>query len=1075
MKLTIIIALTILIVISPALPSIHETFAQKQPDVDEKQRRMTDSDKNKIFDELDEEIKGKSNNYRTSVIVLLDTQITKVPSKIKELKGFVGEFDITSSFSLVNGFAGKLTKQQILKMTKHTSVIQIEPDLEVKALLDTSTQWFGVKKARSDFGVDGSVDGNSATYSSDDIVIAVIDTGIDMKHKDLDGGKVIGWRDFVNGSTTPYDDNGHGTWVASIAAGDGGGNSAYVGVAPGAALVGVKVLDKGGSGTISRVISGVDWVVSNKITYGIEIVNMSLGSRDCSDGTDSLSVAVNNAVNNGLTVVVAAGNSGPRSCSIGTPGAAEKAITVGAVADVGENGFSLASFSSRGPTLDGRIKPDIVAPGVRLTGAKSGSDIGYATFSGTSGATPFVSGVAALMLHANTALSPPDIKSGIVSNGADWGPSNKDIDYGSGRLDAYETVRKSVSPPLTGSNIAVPNHTFISDALPGTGSFDNWEINVLDSTYPIAITMIMPTWSSSTNPDFDMRLYNPSGTQIASSLGVSRQETIGVSVTSTGVYTLRVESYTGSGTYFLDISSGSNPPGPTVPSAPQNLLATADDAQVTLSWSAPSSDGGSAVTNYNVYRSSSSGTLASKTVIATLANVLAYTDTTVTNGTPYFYQVTAVNSVGESAGSNEASAAPTEPDNSAPSITAVTRDTAGTTGEAKTVYATITDNVGVSGATVHYTPIDGTETSTAMNRGDNDLWSATVPIASDKVGSITYYITTTDAAANIARDPAAGTYFITVTDNDAPAVAVTSPANGAIVRGAIIISADANDNIGVMSVEFFDGENSIGIDATAPYNVSWSTVATSDGAHSIRIQASDADGNSASSTINVTVDNTPPTKPTNLVASVLSQNQIELEWSPSIDSVGVAQYNVYRDGFKIGTVGFTSYSDTSLSASTSYIYEISAVDSAGNESLKSDPTTATTLAPPPAGITVTTHSETVKRYNPSSKTLNLLSQTTGTVTGQPTNTEYKYTFPTGWTLDRITKAQLTINGLGFDIIRMASNAGNVITVNLAGFTFNNGDTVQVTLETKFSKVPSNSYSLRVEFTPGTWDERVITL
>src|SRR5690606_17147010 len=150
--------------------------------------------------------------------------------------------------------------------------------------MQTANHWSGTEKARADFGITGDRDGNQNSYSKDDVVIAVIDTGIDANHVDLSGGKVSGWRDSVNNRTSPYDDQGHGTHVAGIAAGSGDGNAAYKGVAPGAALVGIKVLDRNGSGTMSNVIAGIDWAISNKDTYGIDIINMSLGTTGSSDG-----------------------------------------------------------------------------------------------------------------------------------------------------------------------------------------------------------------------------------------------------------------------------------------------------------------------------------------------------------------------------------------------------------------------------------------------------------------------------------------------------------------------------------------------------------------------------------------------------------------------------------------------------------------------------------------------------------------------------------------------------------------------------------------------------------------------
>lgn len=152
--------------------------------------------------------------------------------------------------------------------------------------------------------------------------------GIDAAHIDLDAGKVIAWRDWVQNRTAPYDDNGHGTHVAGIIAGTGEGNGTYTGVAPGAALIGLKVLDANGSGSLSNVTAAVDWAVANKAAYDIKVISMSLGTSGSSDGTDTLSQAVNNAADQGIIPVIAAGNSGPGRYTVGSPGAAVKAITV---------------------------------------------------------------------------------------------------------------------------------------------------------------------------------------------------------------------------------------------------------------------------------------------------------------------------------------------------------------------------------------------------------------------------------------------------------------------------------------------------------------------------------------------------------------------------------------------------------------------------------------------------------------------------------------------------------------------------------------------------------------------------
>lgn len=515
---------------------------------------QADKDHNKLFDNLEVEMDLVDENTRIPVIVMLNEDFKAKKGEIEQKIGF---FEAKYEYNTVfKGFAAELTKGQIIALQKMPFVKQIEYDMPVNATMDTASNWFGVSKARTDFGVDGNMDGSLTTYSKNDAVIAVIDTGIDYTHVDLDGGKVIGWKDFVNNKTTPYDDNGHGTHVASIAAGSGDGNTNYRGVAYGAALVGVKVLDRRGSGSMSTVDAGIEWVVQNKDVYGIEVINLSLGTSGSSDGTDSTSVAVNNAVANGINVAVAAGNSGPARYTIGSPGAAASAITVGAMADVGEMGFDLASFSSRGPTADGRTKPDIAAPGYNITAAAKGTTNGYITYSGTSMATPYTAGVIALMIDANPSISTSSVKSTLMNTTQGWGPTGTDIDYGAGRLQAYDAVKAAGG--FTGTGPTVPTHYYANGYLSGTGDYDNWTLNVTSTSNPVAVTLIIPNWVSSLwggTPDFDLYVYSPSGSLVGSSTGTTRQELVTFNPTVTGNYTIKVYSYSGSGDYFYDVSA----------------------------------------------------------------------------------------------------------------------------------------------------------------------------------------------------------------------------------------------------------------------------------------------------------------------------------------------------------------------------------------------------------------------------------------------------------------------------------------------------------------------------------------
>lgn len=258
------------------------------------------------------------------------------------------------------------------------------------------------------------------------VTVAVLDTGI-YPHPDftLPENRLLAFYDVVSGRTQPYDPNGHGTHVAGIIAGNGrlsGGR--YVGCAPEAGVVGVRVLDENGDGRLSQVLEGLDWVLDHRQALGIRVVNISLGALAVDPPEeDPLAQAVEVAWRQGLVVCTAAGNSGPERGSIDSPGTAPSAITVGAADDRGtvhRCDDTIADFSSRGPAVGGGMKPDLVAPGVHITAASSpGSrlareagapDQPYLTLSGTSMATPMVAGIAALLLSAFPHLKPDQVK-----------------------------------------------------------------------------------------------------------------------------------------------------------------------------------------------------------------------------------------------------------------------------------------------------------------------------------------------------------------------------------------------------------------------------------------------------------------------------------------------------------------------------------------------------------------------------------------------------------------------------------------------------------------------------------------
>lgn len=273
---------------------------------------------------------------------------------------------------------------------------------------------------------------NKSGYTGKGIGIAIIDTGL-YPHGDFirPNNRIKFFKDFVDNKESPYDDNGHGTFIAGVAAGSGYlSKGKYQGIAPGADIIALKALDKKGSGHTSDILAAMQWVADYHEKYNIRVLSLSLGTEAKRiSGIDAMVRAAEALWDKGLTVIVAAGNSGPKSGTITSPGISSKIITVGAADDKRTVDISddvIAEFSSRGP-VSNRIKPDVVAPGVNIISVKcdveyqSGQRIRYlatpyTTMSGTSVATPIVSGSAALLLEKYPSWTPDQIKEALMNN-----------------------------------------------------------------------------------------------------------------------------------------------------------------------------------------------------------------------------------------------------------------------------------------------------------------------------------------------------------------------------------------------------------------------------------------------------------------------------------------------------------------------------------------------------------------------------------------------------------------------------------------------------------------------------------
>ena len=286
--------------------------------------------------------------------------------------------------------------------------------------------------------------------------VAVLDTGIDETFPDL-AGRVIAEQNFT-ATADATDHFGHGTFVATQIAGSGAASHGQRrGVAYGAKLVIGKVLGDDGSGQESDIIAGMQWAATRA-----QVVSMSLGSFEPSDGTDAMSLAVNQlTASDGVLFVIAAGNTGSAQQTVGTPGAADDALTVGAV----DGKDALAPFSSRGPRLgDYTIKPEIVAPGVNIAGARAAGtalgaivDAHYVIESGTSMATPQVAGAAAILYQLHPGWSPAQVKATLVAT-AHAASGGDEYELGGGRLDIAAAIGATATTDQAVADLgSIPN------------------------------------------------------------------------------------------------------------------------------------------------------------------------------------------------------------------------------------------------------------------------------------------------------------------------------------------------------------------------------------------------------------------------------------------------------------------------------------------------------------------------------------------------------------------------------------------------------------------------------------------
>lgn len=375
----------------------------------------------------------------------------------------------TRGLGIIAGASGKINLNRLAALSRDPDVLHISEDSRVGLM--------GSPYGGEEVDFTQALNATSVWalgHTGAGVTVAVIDSGVRPEQPGVEGSQIIASVDLVSGSGLPDDPGGHGSHVAGIVAGRG---TDWSGVAPGAKIASVRVIDGSGTAYKSTIVRGIQWAIQNRKAYNIRVINLSLGApATTSYINDPMAGAVEVAWRVGIVVVASAGNRGPSAGTISTPGFDPYVITVGAMdmsTTVDRRDDVLAEFSSRGPTIDGLTKPDVVAPGRKMLSSRINQSYldqilpdrvvqeDFFRLSGTSQAAGAVSGVVALMLSANPALTPDSVKAQLM--GTTSKPSVYDASsMGAGYVDALAAVKSTARGRQGGR----PADSFAATVLP---------------------------------------------------------------------------------------------------------------------------------------------------------------------------------------------------------------------------------------------------------------------------------------------------------------------------------------------------------------------------------------------------------------------------------------------------------------------------------------------------------------------------------------------------------------------------------------------------------------------------------
>ena len=523
---------------------------------------------------------------------------------------------ITTFSNAINGFVANLTASEVAALNLNPNVVSVEADRVISVSADQASPGWGLD--RIDQRALPLNQKYSYTTSGAGVTAYVVDTGINSTHTEFTGRIKSGFT-VIDDANGVEDCHGHGTHVSGIMAGT------QYGVAKSASIVPIRVLGCDGSGFVSGLISGLNWAITNHQAGIPAVANISVGAVV----SYSLNNAVASAVADGITVVVAAGNKNLDACNY-SPSSAPSAITVGATA----SNDSRSSFSNFGTCLD------VFAPGSSILSAYKGSTTAAGSMSGTSMASPFVAGIAAVYLENHTSASPAAVTTAIIDS------STRDL--------------------ITNAGVGSPNKLAYSASfaeVPGTVPSVPLALAATPSSQSVALAWSLPAsdgGSAITDYKIEYALSNSTVWSVFTHTASTAQTANITGLTNGTSYAFRVSAVNAVGTGTATSPKYSTPVAPvvlTAPTAPRSLAVYASFNGATVYWATPSSDGGSAITGYRAEYSTDGGTTwTTSDVVPVTRRSMSYSN--LVGGVLHKFRVFAINAVGTSVASSVVESTP---------------------------------------------------------------------------------------------------------------------------------------------------------------------------------------------------------------------------------------------------------------------------------------------------------------------------------------------------------------------------------------------------------------------------------